>query len=207
MAKSLNCPACSAPLQIKNRFVKIVTCDFCNHALIVHDKGVDPTGRSAKLAEMPSKLYIDATGNLNGNPFQVVGRLRYQSDRAYWDEWFLTFPNREQPGWLVEDEGTFAFYNKKTLTGSVPPFDAVSVGQTVSIDGRNVFISEKGNARIAGGEGQLAFNILPGEAVKYLDGNSQGDLINVEYTENEIELSVGRAIDPTQIEVDEEDFW
>jgi hypothetical protein len=207
MAQAKNCPSCGAPLSIKNRFVKLINCEFCDHVILIHDKGLDPTGRTSQLAEFPSILYVDATGKLNGKPFQVVGRIRYQSETAYWDEWFLTFEGGEQPGWLVEDEGNFTFFNKKTLTGSAPPFESVSVGSTVSIAGQQVFISEKGVARIAGGEGQLAFRILPGEQIKYLDGSSGQDLISVEYAENEIEFLVGQAIDRSALAVDEEDFW
>ncbi len=207
MAKTQNCPACGAPLDIKNRFVKMATCEFCGSAILVHDQGLDPTGRTSKMVELPSMLYVDASGTLWGKTFQAIGRLRYQSESAWWDEWFLTFENGEQPGWLVEDEGNFAFFNKKTLTGSIPPFESVAVGKTLSIAGRKVFVTEKGVARIAGGEGQLAFNILPGEVIKYLDGSSGDDIISVEYAENEIELAVGRAVDRADISVDEEDYW
>jgi hypothetical protein len=207
MAQSKNCPSCGAPLDIDNRFAKMVTCDFCASVILIHDKGLDPTGKTSKLAELPSMLYIDATGTIGGQPFKVLGRIRYQSESSYWDEWFLTFNDGDQPGWLQEDEGTFVFYNKQTLTGSVPPFDKIAVGTTVSIGGRRVFVSEKGAAQIAGGEGQLAFRLLPGQRVDYIDGNSDGDLISVEYTKNEIEFAVGRPIDRAEIHVDEEDYW
>ncbi len=207
MAQTKNCPSCGAPLNITNRFVKMATCEFCGSVILVHDKGLDPTGQTSKLAELPSMLYVDATGSLWDKAFRVMGRLRYQSESAYWDEWFLIFDDGDQPGWLAEDEGNFTFFNKKTLTGAVPPFENISVGKTVTVAGRKVFVSEKGVARIAGGEGQLAFNILPGEQIKYLDGSSGDDLISVEYAKNEIELAVGRAVDRLALTVDEEDYW
>lgn len=206
MAKSMKCPSCAAPLTIKHRFVKLVTCDYCGQVSLLHDTGLDPTGRTAKLTELPSLLYVDATGQLQGRRFQVMGRLRYQYESGVWDEWFLTFEG-DRPGWLVEDEGEYTFYVKETLTSPVPPFDAVSAGDVVTIAGRQVFITEKGQANIVGGEGQLAFTILPGEEVKYLDGTSGDDLVSVEYTADEIELSVGRAMAHDELVVDEEEFW
>jgi hypothetical protein len=109
MTQQKNCPTCGAPLDIENRFVKLATCDFCSSTLLVHDKGLDPTGRTSKLVELPSILYIDATGTLWDKPFKVLGRLRYQAEGSYWDEWFLTFEGGDQPGWLVEDEGISPF--------------------------------------------------------------------------------------------------
>jgi hypothetical protein len=207
MAQTKNCPACGAPLTIENRFAKLITCEFCDHVILIHDKGLDPTGQTSKLAEMPSMLFVGAVGTLEGKEFEVKGRLRYQSQSAYWDEWFLIFDASEQPGWLVEDEGTFKFYNKRTLTGTVPPFEEVSVGSTVSVAGKQVFISEKGTAQIAGSEGQIAFRIMPGEQINYLDGNHGSEMFSVEYAKNEIDYSIGRPIERSDIIVEEEDYW
>ena len=200
-----SCPACGAPLNISNRFVKMVTCEFCGQVMLLKDTGLDLTGRVAKLVELPSKLYIDATGSLWGKNFQVLGRLRYQYDSGMWDEWFLTFDD-DQPGWLVEDEGTFVLYNKARLTSSIPPFAQVRVGSTIQVGNRQVFITQKGEANIVGGEGQLAFNILPGDEVRYLDGNSGQEQVCIEYTSNEIELLVGRAVPHADLIVEEEDW-
>ncbi len=205
MPKRMSCPACGAPLTIQNRFIKLVTCDFCSQVSLLVDKGLDPTGRTAKLVEFPSPLYIDATGTLFNRRFRVMGRLRYEYDAGFWDEWFLSFDSGK-PGWLVEDEGEFKFYVKSTWTESLPPFEELSVGQTIKVAGRNVFITEKGRAVIAGGEGQLAFKILPGEPVAYVDGNSDGRLVSIEYTEDEIEVSVGHPVGEDDLTIDEESF-
>ena len=204
--KSMSCPSCGAPLDIKNRFVKMVTCDFCSQVMLLKDTGLDPTGQVAKLAELPSPLFVDATGQIQGRKFQVMGRLRYQYDAGLWDEWFVVFDDG-RPGWLVEDEGEFILYHKETLSSPVPPFDQIAVGSVIPIAGRQVFVTEKGKAQIAGGEGQLAFNILPGEEVRYVDGNSGEDQISVEYTSDEIEFLVGRAVARDDLVVDEEEFW
>ena len=205
MAVSKNCPACGAPLDIKNRFVKVVTCDFCGQTLLLKDTGLDPTGRVAKLTDLPSLLYIDAAGTLFGRTFQVIGRLRYQYDAGYWDEWFLTFQG-DTPGWLVEDEGTYKLYKKSILTSAIPSFDKIRVGSTIQVGERQVFVTEKGEANITGGEGQLAFNILPGEEVRFIDGNSGEEQVSLEFTSREIELLVGRAVPAAELIIDEEDW-
>lgn len=206
MSQSLSCPACGAPLRIDNRFVRMVTCDFCGQVSLRNEQGLDPTGRTAKLVELPSLLYVGARGTLRGRRFEALGRLRYQYDGGFWDEWFLTFEG-DRPGWLVEDEGTLRFYVKQTLTGTLPPWDSVAVGTTLPVGGKQVFVTERGRATIAGGEGQLAFTILPGEPVQYLDGSSGDNIVSIEYAPEEIEFSVGFAVPPDAIVVDEESYW
>ena len=202
MPEKLSCPACGAPLTIQNRFVKLVTCDFCQQVSLVHDQGLDPTGQTAKLIEIPSMIYVDAIGSLSGRRFSVVGRLRYQYTDGQWDEWFLVFEDGE-PAWLVEDEGEFALYSKAAITGPAPEFETTAVGTTISVSGRTVYVTEKGRAEYAGSEGQLAFTAVPGQRVRYLDGNSGAELISLEYTEDEIELSVGRTVSAEELEIDE----
>jgi len=205
MLRKMSCPACHAPLSIKNRFVKMVTCDFCGQVSLLRERGLAPTGQTATLVNLPSPLYVDAGGTLWGRRFQVMGRLRYQYDGGWWDEWFLVLEN-DKPGWLVEDEGEYRFYVKQTLTSPVPAFEAIRVGSVLSIAGHQVFVTEKGRARIAGGEGQLAFAIVPGEQVDYVDGSSGDDVVSLEYTEDEIELSLGRAVAREDLIIDEEEF-
>jgi hypothetical protein len=88
----------------------------------------------------------------------------------------------------------------------VPPFDDVSVGTTIQVGNKQVFITQKGEANIVGGEGQLAFNILPGDEVRYLDGNSGEEQISLEYTSDEIEMLVGRAVPHDALDIEEEDW-
>jgi hypothetical protein len=76
----------------------------------------------------------------------------------------------------------------------------------VQIAGRRVFVTEKGEALISGGEGQLAFTILPGEEVRYVDGTSGDERVSVEYAEDEIEVSVGYPVAHDELVVDEEVF-
>jgi hypothetical protein len=204
--KSMSCPSCTAPLEIEHRFVKVATCDFCSQVMLVHDSGLDPTGQTSKLVELPSPLYIDATGQIFGKPFEVKGRLRYQYDEGMWDEWFVIFDG-DRPGWLQEDEGEYILYHKETFTSTIPSFDEIAVGRVLSIGKYRVFVTQKGTAQIAGGEGQLAFNILPGQEIHYIDGNDGEKQVSIEFTPNEIELSVGRAVPRDQLVVDEEEYW
>ena len=204
--QQLNCPSCGAPLPVENRFVKMVTCDFCGQVSLLKSGALEGTGTVATLTELPSKLFLDATGTLKGRRFRAIGRLQYAYEDGFWHEWFVTLGDDDR-GWLQEDEGRFTLYQKETLTTPAPPYDQVRVGQTLQVGGREVFVTEKGEAQIVGGEGQLAFAILPGETVYYVDGTSDGAQVSLEYAADEIEWMVGEAVPHDDVQVDEPDYF
>ena len=107
-----------------------MVCGYCGQSLYIRDTGVDLAGKPAKLAEYPSRLSVGAQGHVRGQGFRVLGRVRYQYEDGFWDEWFLQFDN-QRIGWVEEDEGEFTLTFKSKLTSPLPPFD-----QTCSPAGR-----------------------------------------------------------------------
>lgn len=200
-AQAYNCPSCAAPLAVENRFSKLVVCSYCGQASLISDKGLDPTGEKAKLADFPSILSVGASGRIRSERFRVLGRLRYKYEDGFWDEWFLAMKKGKKV-WLQEDEGEFVVFEKERLTSPLAPFDDITVGSLIEVNGRQVFVTEKNRAVIAGGQGELSFRIAPGQVVNCVDGNSQGRLVSVEFLPEEIDLSLGEEISVTDIEMD-----
>lgn len=200
-AAHYSCPACGAPMEVENRFSKLVICQYCGQTAAVTSVGLDPTGKVPLLADFPSILSVGATGTLQGNPFRVLGRLRYKYDEGFWDEWFVVVQDTRKL-WLQEDEGTFVAFEKETLTAEIPQFSTIKVGSSIQVNDRKVFVVEKNEAVIGGGEGELHFRVVPGERVDYVDGNSSGKMVSIEFTPDEIHLSVGQAIQVEEIKVD-----
>jgi hypothetical protein len=199
-----HCPSCGAPLRIRNRFVRVVTCEFCGSVALYDGVHLDPTGRTAGLVDLPSPLYLDATGRIGGRPFRVLGRLLYEYDGGLWHEWFLEV-DRAGQAWLVEDEGTFSVLQAQR-DAAAPPFESVRVGETVRVAGRDVFVDEVAEATVVGGEGQLGVEILPGETLGYVDGTAGEDEVSVEYAEAGPEVFVGRPVPREALQVDPETY-
>jgi hypothetical protein len=203
MPETLHCPSCGAPIRVQNPYVKVVACEFCGQVGLLNGSRLDPSGRSAGLIDLPSPLYLDATGRIEGRAFRVLGRLLYEYEGGAWHEWFVQFDGGD-PGWLVEDEGRFSLLHKTPFDGPAPDYDRVRVGEVLRLLGREVFVTEKNEAVIAGGEGQLAFLLLPGERVRYLDGTAGDEQVGLEYADDETEAFVGRALAREAVEVDDE---
>jgi DNA-directed RNA polymerase subunit RPC12/RpoP len=192
-AVEYKCPACSAPLHIENRFTKTVVCPYCTQTSFVSTGGLQATGRDAQLAEFPSILAVGATGQISGSAFKVLGRVRYSYDDGFWDEW-LVQRGLSDLLWLQEDEGEFTLFEKQAITTPVPPFEAIKVGANISVNNLSVFITEKNEAVVAGGEGELNFRFKTGEGLYYADGNCSGRVVSIEFSPDEIYLSTGDAL-------------
>jgi hypothetical protein len=187
------CASCGAPLEIKNRFSKVVICAYCGSHLKISDGGFDIAGRQAKLAEFPSLLSVGCRGSMLGKPFVAHGRLRYKYQGGFFDEWYIEYDG--EPAWFAEDEGTYTLFTEMTQVADVPAdLGDVRAGANIMMGGRRVMIKEKGRAVIEGGEGELFHYFEPGEEVSYIDGICDGKKTSIEWTEDEVELFTGRVL-------------
>ena len=181
----------------------MVVCPYCGNTLAVQPDGLDPTGKSAKLADYPTRFRIGATGTLRGDPYRILGRVRFQDDESYWDEWYLELHNGEI-AWLEEDEGQYILSRKQQLTSGVPSFDEARVGSTITVNGEPFFVTERCRANVAGAEGQLYYRVSPGQSVQFVDGNLGGKVAAIEFGKEEIEYTVGEPLGRDEITVDGE---
>lgn len=171
-----------------------MVCKYCGASLSVRDSGVDLTGKTAKLAEYPSRLSVGAHGQVKGRAFQVLGRVRYQYAEGFWDDWFVQFDN-QQIGWIEEDESDLTLIFKTKLTSPIPPFDQVRVGSFIPLDGDRMFVSEKGQGQVVGAEGEVSQVPTPGRPIQYVDGNASRKAIRLVIDENGITLHAGEPLE------------
>lgn len=200
-ATSLKCPQCGAQLPVEHRFVRMVACQYCQTVSELTDSGLDPTGKTAKLAPLPTRFRVGQSGTFRGRAFQVLGRVRYSYDEGVWDEWYFAFSDGDA-GWLEEDEGEYTLSRQEKLRTPAPAFDQVRVGSTFDVNGYPFFVTERCRAQIAGAEGQLFYKAIPGRSINFLDGNVGGRSAYLEYTEEAIEFGVGDVIPRDEIVVD-----
>ena len=192
--RKLACPACGGSLEIDSVFTSLIVCPYCGQSLFVHDSGVDPTGQTAKLVDLPSRLAVGRPGAVQGRAFRVLGRVRFANDDGPWDEWFVQFAD-SQVGWIEENEGALSLTFKHALTTPVPPVEQVRLGSTLSVNGQRMFVSARGHATVAGAEGQIELALPPGRDVQYITGNASGQALRVLQSEQSISLYIGQPLE------------
>jgi hypothetical protein len=200
-ARNLTCPSCGAPLPIEHRFVRMVTCRYCETVSEVTDEGLNPSGKMARLVPLPTRFQVGQTGKFRGRRFRVLGRVRYSHEEGVWDEWYLAFEDGDT-AWVEEEEGEVIFARMERLRNPVPPFEQARLGTQFETNGRPFFVTERCRARIAGSEGQLFYRAVPGSAVNFVEGNVGGKIAFLEYTDDAIEFGVGEPVERHEIELE-----
>src|SRR5574341_482751 len=146
---ALNCSSCGAALEIENQFVRSVTCGFCGSTYLVSGSdSLDPTGKTASLADYPSRFQVGMRGKLRERGFQIMGRVRYSYASGFWEEWQIIWDDGSPPDWVEEDEGFWVLYKRQRVKSAIPPFEQVSVGSTVQVNQYQVFVTEKRQAQM-----------------------------------------------------------
>ncbi len=189
---AMNCASCGAPVEIKNRFSKVLVCGYCGTHLKVDDAGVAVAGKYPKLADFPSIFQVGTHGTILGKPFTALGRMRYKYQGGHFDEWFIDYDGDR--AWFTEDDGTYTLYTDLFEAVEIPDISTVKAGQNMLVGDKKVMIKEKGKAVVEGGEGELSFYVEPGSEVTYLDAVSEGKKVSIEYTEDEVEMFTGRPL-------------
>ncbi len=201
--QSFTCQNCGGAIRVDNQFIRTVTCQFCNSTYLVRGSdGLDPTGQAVSLANYPSRLNVGGRGRIRGRAFHILGRVRYAYDEGFWEEWQIAWDDGAPPDWLEEDEGYWTLYRRERVKSAVPPYEQVRVGSTITIGNRQVFITERRRAKVAGSQGQFA-SVLPLTGTfGYIQGGSNNQTVNINYWEDEIELSVGEDLEPHELVVE-----
>lgn len=200
--QNMTCTSCGAPLEVKNQFIRSITCRFCGSAYMVSgSESLSQVGKMSNLADYPSRLSIGTSGEIRGRRFSVIGRVRYAYSEGFWEEWQITWDDGAPPDWLEEDEGYWTVYRRERVRGPVSSYDQIQVGQSININNQSVFITEKRTARVAGSEGQFS-SVLPLTGTfGYIQGSSSERTVSINYWQDEIELSLGDDLEHHDLKI------
>ena len=88
-----------------------MVCPFCQSLLLRQDLGLEYAGEKALLIEDQSPYQIGTEGTLGKIHFTLLGRLRFQWEQGFWDEWFA-WSDEGQTCWLADAQGFLSFTAK-----------------------------------------------------------------------------------------------
>ena len=169
---TINCASCGASLPVQYRYSKMVVCSYCGQTSYLVGDEATAQGIKIILADYGSILKTGAFITLKTKKARVMGRLRFEYAGGFWDEWMLLLDGEDPANevWLQEDEGEFILYRKQNNAPLTATYDDFVVGQTTTINEKEIFVAEKHRATICGGEGELPFRVKPGEKADFVDG-------------------------------------
>lgn len=190
----LSCPSCGAEVEFRSKASVFSVCSFCHSTLVRHDINMEVLGRMSGLQDDLTPLQIGTKGVFDGQPFELIGRLKVGYEDGTWNEWYAL--SGDKVGWLAEAQGFYAFCYPVTgiqapdINRMVPrsPVYIEQVGQMQVEDARNVHCLFS--------EGELPFNAGLGRKSFSVDlTGSNLAMATVEYAPDETRIFAGRYQD------------
>lgn len=192
-ARTANCPSCGGPLRFRGATSVVAVCGYCRSTLVREGARLEDIGKQAELIEDESPLRIGAGGRHRGAAFDVVGRIQYRYGAGTWNEWHVLFSDRKG-AWLSDAsrEYTIAYLNPPA---EVPPFASLAPGQGVPLQGRAFTVTNKEEAEVVAGEGELPFRFQSGWKAPVADLRGEGNAFaTIDYSEEPPHVYIGERL-------------
>ncbi len=200
------CPQCGGDVPIYNRFTHQAVCEYCHSVVVYGEDAVKVRGKMSVLPASALKIPLYGQGSIQGKNFMVLGRIRYKWERGIWDEYFLGFDDGSLM-WLTEDDAEIYLENVGKFPKNTIDWEAISPGKSVELVGKNWIITEKNTAVCVGGEGQLPFELVEGEALKFFEcENDDGEVGTYEIDEDGEKFFYGKRINYNELNLPEPDI-
>lgn len=192
---ALECPNCSASVDVDNRFSHMAVCSSCRSVVTFGEEAAAIRGTLSALPPSRSQLFVGANGSIDGMEFLVLGRVRYGYERGYWDEWYLQRGDGST-SWISEDPASLVLEDLIDPSNQVLSFEHMAPGTPVELQGQTLTVRERDVASCQGGEGQLPFVIIEGEETPFIDlEGPDGRKGSVEFSDDGARIFSGKAID------------
>lgn len=203
-ARTFECPACGAQVPQARPGSRTLVCGYCGQTSHLNADTLEAVGSQHLLLDYGSIFGTGQQGRLAERAFLVLGRLRFDYEDGFWDEWYLQFLDDGSEAWVQEDDGSFVLFRQEATLDRPISYGHVLVGRHFDFISpwEQVFITSKSRAQINGGEGELPFRIVPGEQADFIDGIWQGRVLSLELLPGEQALFIGAPLDLDQVQLD-----
>ena len=194
-ARQIDCNGCGAKVDIHTGLrMKTFVCEYCGS--VCNGEKVVAVQKAAADKEKYkpwSHLRLGMQCKMLGQDYQIVGRLWVKEKDWWWDEWFM-MSQTGFPLYLQEDEGSFSIFRVYYPTMPVDPRE-LEKGDKIKLDkkGTKMKVREKGVAKLAYLEGELTWQAVPGEKVRYIDGRADKERFSIEWKKDEIQFMWGQG--------------
>jgi Domain of unknown function (DUF4178) len=171
------------------------TCPFCHSILIRTDVDLERVGEVSDLPPDASPIQIGTEGIYQNKAFVVIGRIIYEYEQGYWNEWHLVY-NDSSNGWLSDAQLEYDLSTQTKAPPQLPSSDEIKRGDPLQIKGKTYFVTSLTRARYKGVQGELPFQYFDKTVLLFADlRNSDGEFATIDYSENPALLFEGRAVE------------
>ena len=190
-----NCPNCGAPIEFQFSSAVQTTCPYCSSILVRHDVDLKKVGQVADLPPEISPIQLLTEGIYKNKSFRVVGRIIYQYDEGYWNEWHCATHQGESL-WLSDAMAEYAVSWLANAGQALPSISAIKRGGKMNLSGVEYQITSVNSASYLGVEGELPFEYWDKDRTVFADLKSyENQFGTIDYSENPPLLFLGEYVD------------
>jgi len=200
--QSVTCTSCGGTVELRDaKGTAMVVCQYCGSGLDVSVPGTAKLLYEAEEKAEASVIPLGSKGRFKGAEWTVVGRVRYREDdfSGYWiwDEWQLHSPQKGY-AFLALENGHWVFFEPLDYRVRIDPRTA-QPKQPFSLHGQRFQVFERSRAVITYVEGELSWVARLGDKLGYMDAIRPPQMVSAEWTENELEWTVGRYVSRSEV--------
>lgn len=193
MNQSYDCPNCGGAVVFQSSLAVFAVCSHCHSMVVRHDVNVEAIGQMAQLPPDLSPLQIGTDGEIDGQGFTLIGRVRRAYDEGSWNEWCALFGDGRF-GWVAEAQGFFM------VSFEIAPPDhfpggpgGLPVGGKITIADQAYEVTDKKENVCLGSEGELPFLAPPSRKATSVDlSGADGEFASAEFSDAGTRVFVGR---------------
>lgn len=198
--QKVSCPSCGAPVEFKSAASVMAVCSYCSSTLFKDAETLRDIGKMSEVMADYSPIQIGTSGQFDGIPFDVIGRIQLRYPGGMWNEWYLQFADAHT-GWLSDASGQFAVTTEqKAGDKAIPDFNALRIGAPYSVGGVLGIAADIRTADCIGGQGELPFKVGKGWQARVADFRNLQGFVTADYSEAPPTIYSGRAVTLAQLQ-------
>jgi hypothetical protein len=195
MSRAITCPSCGAPVTFASAQSLLAVCSYCRATLIRRDLDVEQIGTMAALLEDATPLQLGAEGVWQHVHFAVVGRVQVRWDEGQWNEWYCLFDDG-RGGWLGDAAGEFTISFETSVAEPLPSWERLTVGTRLTLGGVTYEVTDRREAEVVAGEGELPFRVEGGYEIAAADlRTTTARFATLDYSQDPPRLYTGEVVE------------
>lgn len=199
----VTCPNCGYGFAGLRRSTRMFDCPSCETTLFRKADALEPIGAHGEMHDAPSLLALGDTVAAIGSRWTVLGHVRYDYGRGFWDEMWAETPDGAG-AWISIDEGDVVIQrplDRRSVRAGLA--GDLRLGAKVRVEGEIYTVTEMDRATATAFRGQLPERIELGETHRFVNASGDdGTLLSGEVWDGGESWSVGSWLDPFTLVVE-----